>query len=810
MVVKYEIRQPMIISWWTYSRANMELDSWLLMGLFGGSFGFGIWSVIKRRDSSVGLSRKVPFKGEESSIAAVDFTTAKSAIAIKLAEVERHMLENKEAIEAREKARKIKEEIEAEERVKKAAEAESARLAKLRAEEERLAGERAERLAAEAEELRLEEERLAAEAEEKRLAEEEAQRILDEELAAEEEAKRIEQERIAAEIAEAEASEAEQRRIEEEARATEEERLAAEQVAEEERLLAETEARRVAEAEVRQQEEELQRQRDLAATEEARLIEIAEQKAEEEQAAKEAGERARAELMERLAREGAKSGDVQISLMWNNFNDLDLHVVAPSGERIHGGNRLSACGGELDVDANVRAETNKPVENVVWSAESGEVDTEAPGGTYKVYVHHYKKHKKRKTKDPTSFKVLVNIEDTLSEYEGDLTFGDPITQVCEFQVDAPETRNARKLAAQMALEASEAGEEVDMDSIMEQAIAIKSQEAKEAKAAAAEKAAEDEILAEQQAAEDARLAKEAEERAASEAEAREAEEEIQRQHDIAEGEEIRLAEIASQKAVEDANAKEADDKARAELMERLTREGAKSGDVQVSLMWNNFNDLDLHVVAPSGERIHGGNRISACGGELDVDANVRPDTKKPVENVVWSAESGNSDSDAPGGIYKVYVHHYKKHKKRRSKDPTAYTVLVNVEDKLMEYGGQITFGDPILLVCEFSVDPPEVRNARKEAARLALEAAERGEDVDYQALESKLINTAISESDDPKEVETTVDKLVAENDPLTDLMGSDEDSTVEEVTLESEDASDAADNDDDDDDDDDLVSVLLS
>jgi uncharacterized protein YfaP (DUF2135 family) len=803
----------------------MELGSWLLLGLLGGSFGFGIWSVIRRRDSSEGLSRKVPFNSEESRITAVDFSTAKSAIAIKLAEVEKHILENKEAIEAREKARKIKEEREAEERAKKVAEAEAAKLAKLRVEEERLAAERAERLAEEAEELRIEEERLAAEAEEKRLAEEEAQRIEDEERAAEEEAERLEEERIAAEIAAAEAAEEEQRKLEDEARAAEEERLAAEQAAEEERLMAETEARRAAEEEVRQQEEELQRQRDLAAVEEARLAEIAEQKAEEEQAAKEAGERARAELMERLAREGAKSGDVQISLMWNNFNDLDLHVVAPSGERIHGGNRISACGGELDVDANVRPDTNKPVENVVWSTESGESTAEAPGGTYKVYVHHYKKHKKRKTKDPTSFKVLVNIEDTLSEYEGNLTFGDPITQVCEFQVDPPEVRNARKLAAQMALEASERGEDVDMDSIMEQAIAIKAQEAEDADAAATEQEAEDERLAAEQAEEEERLAaeqaeeeerlaKEAEERAASEAEAREEEEEIQRQRDIAAAEEIRLAEIASQKAAEDANAKEADDKARAELMERLAREGAKSGDVQISLMWNNFNDLDLHVVAPSGERIHGGNRISACGGELDVDANVRPDTKKPVENVVWSTDSGESTAEAPGGTYKAYVHHYKKHKKRKTKDPTAYTVLVNVEDKLMEYSGQITFGDPIMLVCEFSVDPPEVRNARKEAARLALEATERGEDVDYQALESKLISAATaSESDNDEKIEQTSSEETAEDDPFAELMESDEDPTAEEdVPLESDDAEDDAEDDDedDDDDDDDLVSVLLN
>jgi uncharacterized protein YfaP (DUF2135 family) len=791
----------------------MELGSWLMLGLLGGLFGFGIWSVIQRRDSSEGLSRKVPFAREEPRVTAADFTTAKSAIAIKLAEVEKHMRENKEAIEAREVARKLREAREAEQRAKKKAEVEAARLAKLRAEEDRLAAERAERLAAEAEELRIEEERLAAEAEDKRLAEEEAQRLEDEARAAEEEAQRLEEERIAAEIAVAEAAEAEQRRIEEEARAAEEERLAAEQAAEEESLMAETEARRAAEEEARQQEEELQRQRDLAAAEEARLTEIAEQKAEEEQAAKEAGERARAELMERLAREGAKSGDVQISLMWNNFNDLDLHVVAPSGERIHGGNRVSACGGELDVDANVRPDTNKPVENVVWSTESGESTAEAPGGTYKVYVHHYKKHKKRKTKDPTPFKVLVNIEDVLSEYEGVLTFGDPITQVCEFQVDSPEVRNARKLAAQMALEAAERGEDVDLDATMEQAIAIKAQEAEDAEAVVAEQAVEEERLAEEQAAEDDRLAKEAEERAAAEAEAREAEEEIQRQRDIAAAEESRLAEIATQKAAEEANAKEADDKARAELMERLAREGAKSGDVQISLMWNNFNDLDLHVVAPSGERIHGGNRISACGGELDVDANVRPDTKKPVENVVWSTESGESTAEAPGGTYKVYVHHYKKHKKRKTKDPTPYTVLVNVEDRLLEYSGQLTFGDPIMLVCEFSVDPPEVRNARKEAARLALEATGRGEDVDYQALESELISVVIDsdgeasapEIDNADDILTDIEHEYGEetvDDPLADLIDDDE--------SDDDDSEDDSDEDDRDDDEDDPASVLLS
>ncbi len=40
------------------------------------------------------------------------------------------------------------------------------------------------------------------------------------------------------------------------------------------------------------------------------------------------------EFNRRLEREGAQSGDVQFSLMWSNVNDLDLHCVDPSGEKI--------------------------------------------------------------------------------------------------------------------------------------------------------------------------------------------------------------------------------------------------------------------------------------------------------------------------------------------------------------------------------------------------------------------------------------------------------------------------------------------
>ncbi len=444
--------------------------------------------------------------------------------------------------------------------------------------------------------------------------------------------------------------EEQRRRIEEEERLRREsEEQRRKQQQEEERLRAEEEdkmAKQRAEEEARlEKEREELRQAEMAAAEEQRLAELEAAKLQEEMESRAAAEAAMSELQERLQREGAMTGDVQISLMWENFNDLDLHVVCPSGERIHGGNKISECGGELDVDANVRPETKKPVENVVWPGVS------APPGEYQVYVHHYKKHRKRRTKDPTSFQIIVNNAGDYREYHGDLTHGDPIKLVCQFEVperDEQEENAKRLLEEQMRLEAEES----------------------------------------------ARL------------EGEKAEEERIRQEEMAAAEEQRVSELESARQKEELESKQAAEAAMSELQERLEREGARSGDVQISLMWDNYNDLDLHVVCPSGERIHGGNKLSQCGGELDVDANVRPETRKPVENVVWD------DDSAQPGEYQVYVHHYKKHNKRKSKDPTKFKVIVNNVGEMLEFDGKLTHGDPIKLVAQFEVPTAEERQSK--------------------------------------------------------------------------------------------------
>ena len=137
------------------------------------------------------------------------------------------------------------------------------------------------------------------------------------------------------------------------------------------------------------------------------------------------------ELMERLAREGGKSGVVQISLAWDDYNDLDMHVFCPSGERIYFNNRKSECGGELDVDMNVRPKSKTPIENVVWTDE-------APDGEYKIGVHFYRHHRKRRTKKTCQFRLRVVTYGQAKEYSGELTHGDPMSMITSFVLIRPD------------------------------------------------------------------------------------------------------------------------------------------------------------------------------------------------------------------------------------------------------------------------------------------------------------------------------------------------------------------------------------
>lgn len=119
-----------------------------------------------------------------------------------------------------------------------------------------------------------------------------------------------------------------------------------------------------------------------------------------------------AEIRKRVLAAGGQHDnvDVRISLVWDNRNDLDLHVTTPDKELIYYGHKHSACGGVLDVDRNVRGETVTPVENVRWARGA------APEGTYRVKVRNYSFHEPDKA--PTPFRVEIEVGGELLFHEG--------------------------------------------------------------------------------------------------------------------------------------------------------------------------------------------------------------------------------------------------------------------------------------------------------------------------------------------------------------------------------------------------------
>ena len=142
-----------------------------------------------------------------------------------------------------------------------------------------------------------------------------------------------------------------------------------------------------------------------------------------------------------------------------------------------------------------------------------------------------------------------------------------------------------------------------------------------------------------------------------------------------------------------------------EFRERLDAAGAKTGDIQISLIWFNTNDLDLHCIDPSGFEIcwRPGQRRSPSGGELDVDRNAGCNrlTVEPVENIYWAPGT------AKMGRYRVYLDFYQ----RCSGAPNETTYKINVlhNGERKEFSGTIqkdgAGSGPMRLIYEFQLEP---------------------------------------------------------------------------------------------------------
>lgn len=114
---------------------------------------------------------------------------------------------------------------------------------------------------------------------------------------------------------------------------------------------------------------------------------------------------------------------------------------------------------------------------------------------------------------------------------------------------------------------------------------------------------------------------------------------------------------------------------------RLSQKNAKTGDVQISILWDSMDDIDLWVefIPLNKTSRYIINWITpydaSTRGMLDVDCNVSPTTNNPVENVFWDYNG------APVGTYNVYVHYFKQWTNRKN-----MSVQIRIaNDKKIEY-----------------------------------------------------------------------------------------------------------------------------
>ena len=78
------------------------------------------------------------------------------------------------------------------------------------------------------------------------------------------------------------------------------------------------------------------------------------------------------------------TGLLQISLSWDQLNDVDLHLIDPLGEEIYYANPTSSSGGQLDVDSNAACVIDEINNENIFYEDSPEVTI--PQGEYEVLV----------------------------------------------------------------------------------------------------------------------------------------------------------------------------------------------------------------------------------------------------------------------------------------------------------------------------------------------------------------------------------------------------------------------------------------
>lgn len=126
-------------------------------------------------------------------------------------------------------------------------------------------------------------------------------------------------------------------------------------------------------------------------------------------------------IKERVKKAGGNvEADLCCRLAWYNYDDLDVNMTEPDGNRIFYGDKgLSECGGQLDIDMNAGSgKSREAVENIFYKNKS-----KMKEGTYILRVNNYAK---RENID-VGFEVEVDIMGTIHRFVYDKAVGNKET-----------------------------------------------------------------------------------------------------------------------------------------------------------------------------------------------------------------------------------------------------------------------------------------------------------------------------------------------------------------------------------------------
>lgn len=388
-------------------------------------------------------------------------------------------------------------------------------------------------------------------------------------------------------------------------------------------------------------------------------------------------------LEERLIESHAGAGEITISLAWNTWDDLDIHVLTPDGSHLYFANPCTG-GGVLDVDANANSSnlTLEPVENVYFAAPQS--------GTYTIYIQNYKD----RTEDyATDYLMRISIGGEVMTYTGSI-------DVTGTEVSIYETDYVSTFSMNQTFYSSHSYCYFDSQMTWTQArdfaeslgghlVTINSREERDFMAANFPDTFGWIGI-------------------------------INAGGDLAwvTGEPVEYTDICQDQPsnfddygiygfiynnmqwgftynddveyhygfyVEWDQAMSED-----ALVAILDSLGAGQGAITVSVLWDSEDDLDLHVFTPDGSEIWYGNR-EAQGGYLDIDANtVNSMMENPVENVYF---------DNPvNGDYWIYIHDYED----RSEGVTNFIVRITINGESQVYTGSINAAGTTIEVAGFT------------------------------------------------------------------------------------------------------------